>query len=359
MALPRWRRLANSALPYLLSEEFFRIKAGSRRSPMFAPKMATLVKIGPATVPAIVDIMKRPTILGSRGFNWHKEGMGILQEMSSDAKCADAIGATLIGLSKSGKFESRYVDILNLLDKDKSAAIARELDFSAIGAVLEKIEGSRGDAMTMKLGVRGDKCVKYYKILTQLDDAYGGERVLDVIEAELDRLVKADDQIAKDYEKASKALAVVQAEAIAKPTLIEDEKWKATLDDLKKQTKEASDAQWKNYGSWVMLTEATAMLGEKAIPLLVKQLDQGVGVDTKQVSGQLHTVSDTHIAKSDNLSRRRRALNAPESSTAAKWRRDIGEAPWMRRYAGFVLVSALAGPTSGLSVRSAIKPHSR
>ena len=287
---------AAAAVPFLLSQDFFLKNCRNNRDPLRAPTIAAVLRIGPAAVPDVIGLLPRPKVKGQRGLDWHKEGLALLKAMSSDAKMTDAIVSTLVEMSKAGTFSAQCVDALTLLDDDIVARAAPRLDPSVIAPVTQRIKDSRGDAMTMKLGVRGTKCVKYYRLLKQLDGAFKGNKVLLVVEAELNSLVKEGQSAAADYANVKKRTRKLADEALADPKLKEDENWAARFEEIKGHLKNAADAQDKAYGSWVMLAEAAAMLGEKAIPVLVKQLDQSIGLDNKKVSGQVHTTGELHIA---------------------------------------------------------------
>ncbi len=131
--------------------------------------------------------------------------------------------------------------------KDAAAEALLKMGPAAIGPTVATIEAALADAMTMKQGILNPNALSYIKLLRKMDAAFKGNRVLSALEAAMDERAKASQQAAIEVEKAAP--------------------WSQEL-------KNATAAKEKAYFQWQMLVDATAMLGDKAIPSLTKALSQ-------------------------------------------------------------------------------------
>jgi hypothetical protein len=251
------------AIPVLLREEFFmqgRPGYGLPKNPLpLRVAIAdTLVRIGEPAVPEAVKMLSVSEVQYPKG--WHLWGKEILRRMSSDPRLVNAIGEALAQASRDPSFGVAHLEVLGFLPPQAEREALRKIGPKVIGLAVEATAKAPCDDMMMALGIPSPQALKLYQRLKQMDETFGGDEVVSALE-------KAMDEYARD-EKA-----------------------------------------WKQ---WMMLADALAMLGPKAVPALLKLLDRDL--DQKRSMLVFDKVGDAagaeHVAK---------ALKAGPDSWHAGW----------------------------------------
>jgi len=237
-------------IPHILVYEFVYKRGGNNHetdNPIRLAAIDALIKIGPAAVP---DVILMLGIERERSFHWNSWGQGILSKLAVDPKCVDVMGPTLIKFAKTGEYKSEYTFVLDIVGPERAIATLRKIDSQAImGPTLDAI---RLDS--------GEKLVTRAKILTLMAVVYEDREFLGPLDQALAEVIESKREIDKQIGKIEKTLKA-QGEN-------QDKELAGELSGLKRRRTGASR-------QWTRLIEATAMLGSKALPILLKQMDVG------------------------------------------------------------------------------------
>ncbi len=251
---------ADKSIPHILVHEFVCKRGGPNydsRNPVRLAGIDALVSIGPGAVPDVILMLGIPR---ERGFNWNHWGQVILKKLAEKPKCVDVMEPTLVRFAKAGEYRPEYTFVLDLMGPEKALAALRKIDAEAImGPTLDAVRRESGS-----------KLIARARVLGLMSQVYSDKEFLAPLDKAMVEAVTSKQEIDKQIADLEKKIDA-QGDS-------PDKELGKELGGLKRRQTGASR-------QWTRLVEATAMVGPKAVPVLLKQMD--VGNDPILVAGKI------------------------------------------------------------------------